>query len=122
MIYKKISGFAFACAFAMAVILFTGYGREFIPINIAKVLFLIFGAIAFILNLISYKTGKHEKTFNLFYWIGSIVFFIGLAFRILHWPFSNLILLIGAGVLGISFLLPGKIKKQEKDDDLLDNF
>ncbi len=122
MIYKKISGIAFTLAFLMAITLFTGYGRGFIPAYIAKLLFLIFGGIAFSLNLISYKTGKHNQTFNLFYWIGSIVFFTGLAFRIFHWQFSNPILLIGIGILGVSFLLPDKIKKQKHDDDLLDNF
>ncbi len=106
----------------MAIVLFTGYGREFIPIYIAKILFLIFGAIAFILNLVSFKSGKHEKTFNLFYWIGSIVLFIGLSFKILHWPFSILILLIGGRILGISFLLPNKTKKVKKDSELLDDF
>ncbi len=119
---KKIAGISFAIAFLMAIVLFTGIGRTFVPGNTAKFLFLTFGAIALVLNLISYKSGKHEKTFNFFYWIGSIVAFIGIMFKILHWPFSSIILIMGAGILVVSFLLPNKFKKVEKDEDLLDDF
>ncbi len=120
--YKKISGIAFALSFLMAIVLFTGYGRAYVSIEMAKIIFLSSGAIALFMNILSYKTGKHEQTFNLFYWIGSIVLFLGFAFKILHWPMASIIILIGAFILGVAFLLPNKVKKKQKDDDLLDNF
>jgi len=119
---KKISGIAFALSFTMAIVLFTGYGRSYISIEWAKIIFLSSGAIALFLNILSYKTGKHEQTFNLFYWIGSIVLLLGFAFKIFHLPMASLIILIGALTLGIAFLLPNKVKKKHKDEDLLDEF
>jgi len=120
--YKKISGIAFALSFLMAIVLFTGYGRAYVSIEMAKIIFLSSGAIALFMNILSYKTGKHEQTFNLFYWIGSIILFLGFAFKILYWPLASMIILIGALVLGVAFLLPNKVKKEQKDEDLLDNF
>ena len=122
MIFKKISGLAFGIAFLMAIVIFTGYGRAYLPIFIAKIIFLTSGAVAFLLNVIFYKKGKHAQTFTLFYWVGSIVLFTGFAFKIFHWPFATIIILIGVGILGISFILPNKNKSIPKDEDLLDDF
>lgn len=122
MTFKTISGISFFLAFTMAVVLFTGTGSQYVSIHLAKILFLFFGALAFVFNLISYKKGKHIQTFNLLYWTGSLVLFIGLAVKILHGPYSSIVLLFGAGILGTSFLIPNKLKRRAKDENLLDDF
>ena len=77
MILKKIAGGLFVIAFAMAVLLFTNYGSGLLPKSTARLLFLAAGAGAFVLNLISYRHGKHSAEFNLFFWLGSIFVFLG---------------------------------------------
>lgn len=123
MIMKRISSIAFAFAFLMAIVLFTGMGREIVPVSIAKYLFIIFGAIGLILNLVSFEQGKHSPIYNLVFWLSSILIFIGFVFRIQHWPYSTIILLVGITALGTTFFIPTKKNDaQQKDENLLDNF
>lgn len=119
---KKISGLFFGLSFLMAIFLFTEIGRDYISTPLATNLFLFFGAIAFVLNLIGYRNGKQDPGFNLFYWIGSILILIGLMFKMMHWPFSEYMLIGGLVLAGLSFFLPKNLlDKQNKDDELLDN-
>ena len=121
MVLKKIAGLAFAVSFLMAIVLFTGTGREYIPISLAKTIFLICGAIGLFLNLLSFRTGKHGSVFSFLYWSGSIVLFIGLSFLMLRYPYGFYIIVTGMILLGISFIMPEKIISEEKDNDLLDD-
>lgn len=120
---KRISSIAFALAFLMAIVLFTGMGREIVSVSIAKYLFILFGAIGLILNLVSFEQGKHSPIYNLVFWLSSILIFIGFVFKIQHWPFSTIILLVGITALGATFFIPSKKDDtQQKDENLLDNF
>lgn len=120
---KRISGIAFALAFLMAIILFTGYGRSFISIEMARYLFFALGAIALFTNLISFQKGKHSPIYSFVFWAASILLFIGFIFKIQHWPYSTYIMLTGLGTLGVSFFIPSKRSNEiEKDEELLDNF
>ncbi len=122
MILKRIAALCFAVAFLMAIVLFAGYGRSLIHSGLARILFLIFGAAGLLLNLISFRYSKHDAGFNLVYWFGSIILFIGLVFMMMHWPYGFYILLAGLFTVGISFLLPsGLVDKEQKNDDILDN-
>lgn len=121
MILKRISSIAFAIAFLMAIVLFTGIGREIVPVSIAKYLFIGAGAIGLLINLISFEQGKHSPLYNLVFWLSSILLFIGFVFKLQHWPFSTAILLMGIIALGATFFIPAK-KTEEKDEELLDNF
>ncbi len=86
---KRYSGIAFAIAFLMAIVLFSGTGRQYIPIDTAKAIFIGAGAIGLILNLLSFRSGKHGPLFNFLYWTGSIVLFIGLNFILLKYPYVS---------------------------------
>lgn len=122
MLLKRIAAICFALAFLMAIVLFAGYGRTLISTGVARILFLIFGASGLLLNLLSFRFGKHDAGFNLVYWFGSIILFVGLVFMMMHWPFGFYILLAGLFTVGISFLLPsGLVDKEEKNDEILDN-
>jgi len=117
-----LSGISFVLAFLMAIVLFTGYGRFIISINSARSIFMIAGAIALFLNFTSFQQGKHSPLYSLIFWGACIVIFAGLVFRIIHWPFSNYILLGGIILLTVSFFIPSKRTNEKvKDEELLDN-
>lgn len=119
---KKIAGVAFGIAFLMAIVLFTGNGRSYISIPVAKMIFIIAGAIGLFLNLLSFRTGKNGSVFSFLYWAGSLIVFLGLIFLLMHWPYGYYIVIAGMAVLGISFIVPEKIIEQGKNDsDLLDD-
>lgn len=121
--FKKFAGIAFAIAFLMAIVLFSGVGRSYISLSTAKIIFMISGAIGLFLNLISFKSGKHSQGFNFFYWAGSIILFAGLTFLLMRWPYGYYIIVTGLVVVGISFFIPERfISPEQKDSDLLDDF
>lgn len=122
-IIKRVAGICFALSFAMAIVIFTGYGRQIVPIFLARQLFLVFGIVAIFLNLISFQKGKHSPLYSLFFWGASIILFAGLVFRIFHWPGASLLLIAGIIAMGGSFLIPSKRKEElQEDEELLDNF
>ena len=118
---KKISAVSFAIAFTMAIVIFTGYGRQFISSSSAKTIFLIAGAIGLFLNLFSFTKSENSLVFNFIYWTGSIVLFIGLVFMILRLPLHFYIIIAGMGILGFSFLVPEKTLPVKKDENILDD-
>lgn len=121
MILKKIAGVSFAIAFLMAIVLFTGTGREYISLSLAKMIFMIAGAIGLLLNLLSFQTGKHNIAFNFLYWSGSIVLFVGLTFLLMNWPYGYYIIITGLFILGVSFILPESlISPKDNSSDILD--
>lgn len=122
MILKRIAAICFAIAFLMAIVLFTGTGAQYIPRLSAKFIFLAAGALGLLLNLLSFRYGKHDANFNFIYWLGSIILFIGLTFMIMHWPFGMYIVMGGMSIVGVSFFIQPKIlDDHSKNDDLLDN-
>lgn len=122
MILKRIAAVFFAIAFLMAIVLFTRVGAEYIPLSIARIVFIVSGAIALVLNLFSFQSGKHNPTFNLVFWLGSIVLFVGLIFQVMHWPYSRYIIIGGLGITGISYFLgPTLITGKSDNSDVLDD-
>ena len=119
MILKRIASFFFALAFLMAIVLFTGTGSQYIGASTAKIIFLGAGGIGLVLNLISFRFGRHSEGFNLFFWIGSIVIFVGLTSMMLSFPYSMVLLIIGMTIVGFSFIYNPSLK-EEDDDELLD--
>lgn len=122
MLLKKIAGIAFAIAFLMAIVLFTGTGREYISFPTAKYVFMASGAVGLFLNLLSFQHGQQNSIFNFLYWLGSIVLFVGLIFLLMHWPYGFYIIVAGLTILGISFVFPEKwLGAKSEDSDLLDS-
>lgn len=122
MILKRIAAICFALSFLMAIILFTGYGTKFIPLGYAKAIFLISGAFGLLLNLFAFRIGKNSPGFNLMYWMGSIIIFIGLAFILMRWPYGYYIVILGMGVIGLSFFFKPNLDEDDQPNDLLDDF
>ncbi len=122
MLIKRISSVCFAIAFLMALVLFTRVGINYISISTARITFVTCGAIALILNLFNFQNGKHNPTFNLVFWLGSVVLFIGLIFQFMHWPYHKYIVIAGLGVTGVSFFLsPTLISGKSNNSDILDD-
>ena len=121
MILKKFAGIAFAIAFLMAIVLFTNIGRQYISLSIAKIIFMISGAIGLLLNLLSFQSGKNTLLFNFLYWTGSIVLFVGLTFILMRYPYGFYIIITGLVIVGASFILPESLLyKKDSNNDLLD--
>tara|TARA_R110002072_G_scaffold20688_4_gene74865 strand:+ start:23169 stop:23552 length:384 start_codon:yes stop_codon:yes gene_type:complete len=120
-ILKKIAGIGFAIAFLMAIVLFTGYGRNFISTATAKNIFLVSGAIGLLFNLFSFQSGQASILFNFLYWTGSIVLFGGLTFLTLRLPYGFYIIIAGMVLLGISFIVPEKLNEDKSSNDILDD-
>lgn len=119
---KRIGGLAFGIAFLMAVVIFGGYGVKYIPVPVARIVFLICGAIGLLFNFLSFKYGKHDPHFNFVYWLGSLILFTGLVFMILHWPYGQYILIAGMLTVGLSFFIrPDWFDPKDKNEDILDS-
>lgn len=90
---KLIAGICYAASFFFGANLFF----MFIPgltINKTLIIFLTFGGLGFLFNLISYtkdKTGNPSS--NLTYWLGSFVIFSGLVFKMIGSPFISMIII-----------------------------
>lgn len=122
-ILRRVSSIAFAIAFLMAIVLFAGYGRSIISMSTAKYIFIASGAVALLLNLLTFEGGKQNPLYNFVYWIGSLVLFTGLLFFLFHWPYGFYIIVAGLGITGISFFIPAeKAAGNSKDEQLLDDF
>lgn len=121
MLLKRFASVAFAVAFLMAIVLFTGYGRSYISIANARIIFMISGAVALVLNLFSFQQSKHNPIFSFFYWTGSIVLFTGLVFQLMNWPYNRIIVFTGLAITGISFFLtPELVEPKDQDSEILD--
>jgi len=123
MVLKKVAGGFFILAFLMATRLYLNFGREFVPLSVAKYGFIIFGLIGLILNLLSFKYNNKNIGYNFFYWLGSIVVFSGLLFRVMNWSYNREVLIGGMVILGASFFIPTSLlsNKEKKNKDLLDD-
>lgn len=121
MLIKKLSGLSFAIAFLMAIVLFTNIGRDYIPLYIAKNIFIGAGAIGLILNLIGFQNGNTSPLYNFLFWAGSIVLFLGLTFLLMRWPYGFYIIITGLVIIGASFFLPESLLKKKDESELLDD-
>lgn len=121
-ILKGASAIAFALAFVMALNLFGEIGRSLIPLETARMIFIACGGIALVLNLITFQSGRFHPIYNLFYWMGSIVVFLGLVSMLMDWPYAKIILVAGMLIVGASFFLPKSLsEKKPVNSDILDD-
>lgn len=120
---KTISGICFALAFSCMLLLVFDIRIQYISRSYLILGLFGFGLVGAVLNLLNADDSPHKLTYSIVYWVGNILILIGLAFRLMHWPFATIILLIGCLVLGVSFFLPKKRTKESDDqNDLIDNF
>lgn len=122
MLIKRITSICFAIAFMMALVLFANVGTNYIPVPVARIIFMVSGAIGLILNLFSFQSNKQNPVFTLVYWLGSLILFTGLIFQFNHWPYNQLIVMVGLGITGISFFLsPTLLSGKPDNSDIIDD-
>jgi chromate transport protein ChrA len=119
---KKIAGLCFALSFICMALLFVKSTIISDYRSVLKTAFLIFGALAMVFNLISYNySNKGNTLFNFLFWVGAILIFFGIIFKMFHFPFQTLLILAGLFISAFSFIISKFYKENKKDDsDLLD--
>lgn len=106
----------------MAIVVFAGAGTNYISAPTARIIFMVAGATALILNLFSFQSNKQNPVFNLVFWFGSVVLFTGLVFQSMHWPYNRMIVIAGILITGISyFLSPTLLTGKSDNSDVLDD-
>lgn len=122
MLLKRIAAICFTIAFLMAILMYTNLGYAIISRSSTKTIFLISGALGLLLNLLSFRFGNSDSNFNFFYWLGSLILFVGLVFNMMHWPYGFYIIIAGMCIVGISFFYNPKIDGENTSkNDLLDD-
>lgn len=121
-LFKQIASVGFVLSFVTAVIVFTGVGSNFIPVRTAKYMFIAFGGIAILFNLLSFERGKHNPTYSFIYWTGVLVTFFGLVAKLFLLKYNAYIMIAGMIILGASFTVRAQRKNSNPEtNDLLDN-
>lgn len=116
---KLISNILFAISFLLAILLFTNntFGNKVL----IRGVFLTAGGIALLLSLVASRTSGNKNDFNLLFWIGSLIMYIGFVMRFQFLPGSEYPLIAGLAISAISNFYNPFNQQKEKDEDLLDN-
>lgn len=118
---KSVSTILFFAGFLCAILLITH--KTFGFDAVLKIGFYVGGGLGLILNLYLARPGQPEaKDFNLLFWIGTVLIYLGLLFRLLYLPFDTYIIIGGVGVTGVSYFYNPFAQDSEADnEELLDN-
>lgn len=121
MMFKRVGSICFAFAFLLAIVVFTNYGAQIIPRSLAKIGMIVFGGIALLMNLVSFRYDKSSEN-NPVYWIGSVGIFAGLILKMNRIQYNQFLLFAGIFIVGLSFFYNPFAKKNanQNDDELLD--
>lgn len=67
---------------------------------------LLFGAISFYkyMGFENYQSTRMERIIAIFFLLGEFILAIGLLFKVLHWPYSLIIIVLGLSILAVSFV------------------
>lgn len=117
---KAASNLCIALAFISALLLIINKTHEYK--SLAQTIFFLFGGAGIILSMyLSFALDKN-KEFNWLFWVGTVVIFCAITFKLLHWQGYQFIILVGAGITGLSYFINPFAKKEvdEEADDLLD--
>ena len=122
MIFKRIASVCFAIAFILAIAVFTNYLGDIISKQNAKYGIIVFGGIALLMNLLSFRFDKNTENNNPVFWVGSVLIFVGLILKMQNQILNQYILIAGLSIVGLSYFYnPFKKEEDTVDDDLLDN-
>lgn len=115
---KQISNTLFAIAFLCAVPMLLGktYGYR----TLIHTIFFISGAIALVLSLVAARSEQVRQEFNIVFWIGNLLAFIGLIMKTYYLPYHDFVALGGVVISGISFFYNPFRRERGHDDELLD--
>jgi predicted MFS family arabinose efflux permease len=102
-------------AYALYVFRYT-----FFPYQYLKIVFITFGFLGLILNLIGSKLND-KKEFKLLFWLGTLFIFIGLVAKMNFFSGWRIILFVGIGCSAASYFVISAVQTDNsKEDELLD--
>lgn len=118
---KTISNICYILGMVCAILLYT-HQTLGIP-GAIRIGFYVFGGTGLILSLLQFRFIPEDKweDFNLLFWIGSLVIFIGFVAQTMYLRYTTYILLAGFAITGFSFFVNPFRKDKDEEDELLDN-
>lgn len=120
MVFKRIGNICFAIGLVLAVIVFTNYGSGLTMKYYAKMGIIVFGGVALLMNLLSFRYDSMAEN-NIIFWLGSAGIFTGLVLKMNGFYYNQIILMASIAVVAISYFYnPFAKKDTETEDELLD--
>ena len=118
---KGISNISYILGIVCAVLIYTQNTLGY-PTAI-RIGFYVFGGLGLLLSLLQFRFLPEDKweEFNLLFWIGSVVIFIGFIFQTMHLKYSSHILILGLAITGISYFINPFRRNKDEESDILDN-
>ena len=117
---KNISTICYLLGMICAVLMYTH--NTFGYYSSIRIGFYVFGGAGLILSLLQFSFIPEEKReeFNLIFWIGSLVIFLGFVAQTIHLKYSSHVLILGIAITGLSFFVNPFKKDTDQDEELLD--
>ena len=117
---KNISTICYLLGMACALLLYTNHTYGFA--SAIRIGFYVFGGAGLILSLVQFRFVPEDKweEFNLLFWIGSLVIFIGFVTKTLYSQYATPLLILGLAVTGFSFFVNPFKRDKDEEDDILD--
>ncbi|MDR0801724.1 hypothetical protein [Fluviicola sp.] len=118
---KSIANTSYILGIVCALMIYTQH--TFGYFYVIRTGFYVFGGLGLILSLLQFRFLPENQwgDFNLLFWIGSAVIFIGFAFQNLHIKYASLVLILGLAVTGISYFINPFKRRKDEENDILDN-
>lgn len=118
---KNISTICYLLGMVCAILLYTH--QTFGMPNTIRIGFYVFGGMGLLLSLLQFRFLPEDKweDFNLLFWIGSLIVFIGFVTQTMRLNYASYILILGLAITGLSFFVNPFKRDKDEEDDLLDN-
>ncbi|MBI3239146.1 MAG: hypothetical protein HYZ43_09950 [Flavobacteriia bacterium] len=106
--------FSFICALLMLIDKTFGYRMAI------QTAFLVSGGIALILGLVTSRMEAYKDDFNVLFWLGSLIMFIGFMMKMYYFPESTYVLIAGMAISAIANFYNPFQSSKDREDELLD--
>lgn len=118
---KSLANVSYLLGITCALMLYTH--TTFGYLSAVKTGFYFFGGLGLVLSLLQFRFLPEDKweDFNLLFWIGSAILFIGFVFQTMYIKYAGQILILGLAVTGISYFINPFKRSRDEEDDILDN-
>ncbi|HLP56487.1 MAG TPA: hypothetical protein VK151_15730 [Fluviicola sp.] len=115
---KQLSNILFAFSFVCALLMLLDktYGYR----SIIQIAFLVSGAIALILGLVTARMEAYKGDFNVLFWVGSLIMFVGFLMKMYYFPYSYVFLVGGMVISAVANFYNPFQSGKDREDELLD--
>ena len=117
---KTFSNILFLIAFVCGIFMLTG--RTFGYRTEIHTVFFLTGAVALVMSLVASRQEISRGDFNILYWIGNLIIFIGLLLKTYNFHYDTYVIFGGIAISAISYFVNpfSNERDQEQEDELLD--